>query len=80
MRRVSRVDSFPKRRIALVWVASLLLSVALLLLPFVFPLDGKAHADWQQFLGRFHPFVVHLPVGLILLVPLLELAGRTRPA
>jgi uncharacterized membrane protein len=80
MRRVSRVDSFPKRRIALVWVASLLVSVALLLLPFVFRLDGKAHADWQQFLGRFHPFVVHLPVGLILLVPLLELAGRTRPA
>lgn len=80
MRRVSRVDSFPRRKIELVWVAALLLSVALLLLPFVFRLDGKAHADWEQFLGRFHPFVVHLPVGLILLVPLLELAGRTRPA
>ncbi len=80
MRRVSRVGSFQKRRIALVWVASFLLSVALLFLPFVFRLDGKAHADWQQFLGRFHPFVVHLPVGLILLVPVLELAGRTRPA
>jgi uncharacterized membrane protein len=77
---MSRVDSFPKRKIALVWVACLVMSVALLLLPFVFRLDGKAHADWQQFLGRFHPFIVHLPVGLILLVPLLELAGRTRPA
>lgn len=80
MRRMSRVDSFRKPAIALVWIASLLVSVALLLLPFVFRLDGKAHADWQQFLGRFHPFVVHLPVGLILLVPALELAGRTRPA
>jgi len=66
--------------VKLVWVASLLVSLALLLLPFVFRLDGKPHADWQQFLGRFHPFVVHLPVGLILLVPVLELAGRTRPA
>jgi mono/diheme cytochrome c family protein len=61
-------------------VASLLVSLMLLALPFLFKLDGKPHADWQQFLGRFHPLVVHLPVGLILLVPLLELAGRTRPA
>src|ERR1700748_245902 len=66
--------------IKLVWAASFLTSIALLLLPFMFRLDGKAHADWQQFLGRFHPLVVHLPVGLILLVPVLELAGRVRPA
>src|SRR6202789_340038 len=64
----------------LLWAASLLVSLTLLLLPFVFKLDGKPHADWQQFLGRFHPLVVHLPVGLILLVPLLEVAGRFRPA
>ena len=66
--------------IKLVWAAFFLTSVALLLLPFVFKLDGKTHADWQQFLGRFHPTVVHLPIGLLLLVPLLELAGRYRPA
>ncbi|HET6217137.1 MAG TPA: c-type cytochrome domain-containing protein [Acidobacteriaceae bacterium] len=66
--------------IKLIWVASLVVSVSLLLLPFVFRLDGKTHADWQQFLGRFHPLVVHLPIGLILLVPLLEVAGRARPA
>ncbi len=66
--------------IKLVWAASCLTSIALLLLPFVFNLDGKTHADWQEFLGRFHPTVVHLPIGLILLVPLLELAGRYRPA
>jgi uncharacterized membrane protein len=62
------------------WVGTFLVSAALLLLPFVFRLDGKTHADWQQFLGRFHPLVVHLPIGLILLVPVLELAGRYRPA
>ena len=66
--------------IKLIWAASLLVSIFLLLLPFVFRLDGKPHADWQQFLGRFHPLVVHLPIGLILLVPVLELAGRVRPA
>jgi Planctomycete cytochrome C len=63
-----------------VWIASLVVSVVLLLLPSIFKLDGKPHADWQQFFGRFHPLVVHLPVGLILLVPLLEVAGRFRPA
>ena len=68
------------RAIKPVWVASLLASVFLLLLPSIFRLDGKTHADWQQFLGRFHPLVVHLPIGLILLVPLLEIAGRVRPA
>jgi hypothetical protein len=68
------------RDIKLFWAASFLVCVLLLLLPFVFRLDGKTHADWQQFLGRFHPLVVHLPVGLILLVPLLELSGRYRPA
>jgi len=66
--------------IKLVWAGSFFTSIALLLLPFVFKLDGKTHADWQQFLGRFHPTVVHLPIGLLLLVPLLELAGRYRPA
>src|SRR6202167_2265533 len=68
------------RAIKPVWVASLLASVLLLLLPLIVRLDGKTHADWQQFLGRFHPLVVHLPIGLILLVPLLEIAGRVRPA
>ena len=68
------------RTARLVWIASLVISVGLLLLPSIFKLDGKTHADWQQFLGRFHPLVVHLPIGLILLIPLLEIAGRSRPA
>lgn len=60
-------------------VAALSMSVALLLLPWLFKLDGKQHADWQQFLGRFHPLIVHLPIGLILLVPVLEIAGACQP-
>jgi uncharacterized membrane protein len=61
-------------------IASLFLVMGLVLLPAIIRLDGKPHADWQQFLGRFHPLAVHIPIGLILLVPLLEIAGRSRPA
>jgi uncharacterized membrane protein len=63
-----------------VWIASLALSLALVLLPWLVKLDGKPHADWQQFLGRFHPLAVHLPIGLLVLIPLLEIAGAFRPA
>ena len=64
------------------WVArrSALSRCCCCLLPWVVRLDGKPHADWQQFLGRFHPLAVHLPIGLLLLVPLLEIAGAFRPA
>ncbi len=53
--------------------------LALVALPFVFRLDGRAHADWLQFLGRFHPALLHVPIGLIVLVPMLEIAGARRP-
>ena len=62
------------------WLSALAFSVALLLLPLVVRLDGKPHADWQQFLGRFHPLLIHIPIGLIVLVPVLEIAGSFRPA
>lgn len=40
------------------------------------PPDGAERAQLMQFIGRFHPLSVHLPIALLLLVPLLELAGR----
>ena len=52
----------------------------LLLIAALIPLDGRPHGEWMQFLGRFHSLVVHLPIGFILLVALLEISGRTRPA
>lgn len=61
-------------------IYALAFSVALLLLPWILKLDGHPHAAWQQFLGRFHPLMVHLPIGLLLAVPVLELAGSYRPA
>ena len=63
-----------------IWIASLMLCAILLLLPEIFRLDGRPHVDWQQFLGRFHPLIVHIPIGLILLIPILEIAGRSRIA
>jgi uncharacterized membrane protein len=69
----------PSKGTRIAWIAALTLSVMLALLPWLIKLDGKPHADWQQFLGRFHPLVVHLPIGLLVLVPLLEIAGAWRP-
>lgn len=78
----ARVDSSlpASRSTRAAWAASAIMSGSLLLLPFLFRLDGRPHADWQQFLGRFHPLVVHVPIGLLLLVPLLEIAGTFRSA
>jgi len=56
-------------------------ATALILLSLLFvPLDGRARADWLQFLGRFHPLLVHLPIGLIVLLPVLETWGLRRPS
>jgi uncharacterized membrane protein len=56
-----------------------LLALAPILIVFVllvfFPPDGNERAKWAQFIGRFHPLAVHFPIALILLVPILELAG-----
>jgi uncharacterized membrane protein len=37
--------------------------------------DGLEHGEVSQFVGRFHPLIVHLPIAFLLLVPLLEWAG-----
>ena len=66
------------RLIPRVWIGCVCAGTFIVLLPLFFPLDGKPHADWLQFLGRFHPLLVHLPIGLILLLPLLEFAGIRR--
>src|SRR5215831_10253636 len=60
------------------WLWILGLSATLVMLPFIVPLDGRQHADWLQFLGRFHPSLVHLPIGMLVLLPFLELGGTTR--
>src|SRR2546430_3190094 len=63
--------SAPLRR-SLLTLAPILI---VLLLAAFFPPDGNERAAWAQFIGRFHPLVVHFPIALFLLVPILELAG-----
>jgi uncharacterized membrane protein len=57
----------------------LILLAPIVVLPVVlalFPPDGGERSSGAQFLGHFHPLVVHLPIAFVLLVPVLELAGR----
>jgi uncharacterized membrane protein len=68
-----RIRSVPKQ-----WLGTFGLSVLLVTLPFAVRLIGRQHADWLQFLGRFHPLLVHLPIGMLVLLPFLEVAGTTR--
>src|SRR5258708_12813055 len=51
----------------------------LLVLVIFLPPDGNERADLAQFVGRFHPLAVHFPIALILLVPILDLSGRSSP-
>lgn len=40
------------------------------------PKADEAVSEWWLFFGRFHPLVVHLPIGLLVVVPVLEILGR----
>lgn len=40
-----------------------------------FPPDGIQRNTLAQFIGRFHPLLLHIPIGLLMLVPLLEILG-----
>src|ERR1700728_3693023 len=64
-----------KTRLGLLTLAPILVLPALIVF---LPPDGLERARPAQFLGRFHPLAVHLPIALVLLAPLLELAGRSR--
>ena len=39
------------------------------------PPDGNERAEWLQFIGRFHPLLVHFPIALFLLVPSWKLSA-----
>src|SRR5439155_23503743 len=56
----------------------LFLVIALALIVLKAPPDGLERGQLSQFLGRFHPLVVHLPIALVLLVAALECGGFFR--
>lgn len=81
MSSASSDDESPKS-FTLTWVASLLLIlgfiVGLLMFP---PLYEESKAEVSNnllFVGRFHPILLHLPVGALGLLCLMELACLTR--
>src|SRR5262249_37570913 len=62
------------------WIGAGCATALILLSLLLVPLDGRPHADWLQFFGRFHPVLVHLPIGLIVLLPVLETLGIRHPS
>ena len=54
------------------------LALALCGLMIANPLDGEPKADLLHFIGRFHPTVLHLPIGFILLLAILEFSVVSR--
>jgi mono/diheme cytochrome c family protein len=56
-------------------LATLLLTASLL--------PGSAQSgtpEWLLFIGRFHPLVLHLPIALLVLLPMLHVLARACPA
>ncbi len=53
-------------------------AIILVVLLAINPLDGNERSDFLQFLGRFHPLILHLPIGFVLLLGILELLGATK--
>jgi uncharacterized membrane protein len=68
---------FSRPRLLLIAIGAVLILVLAWLLLHASP-DGHEHGELTQFVGRFHPLVVHLPIALLLLVPLLECIGLFR--
>lgn len=62
-------------RLKLTLIMGGLVSLLLIGLPFVFPLTGETSADGVTALGRFHILVLHFPIALLLIIPLLEILG-----
>ena len=58
----------------------LLLVLALSVAALKAPPDGVERGEFNQFVGRFHPLAVHLPIALVLLVAVLECASLFRSA
>ncbi len=81
---MSSPDDSPKRISSLrphrpfagiVWLSAI---VVLALLSLVLPPDGEQRSALAQFIGRFHPLVVHLPIALLVILPVIEVCALFR--
>ena len=65
----------PKKAVSGIVRLGFLLIFGLAVLALGAPPTGTSHGSTAQFLGRFHPILVHLPIGLLVAVPILEIVG-----
>jgi uncharacterized membrane protein len=61
-------------------IPPLLIWVGFTLLLRSVPPDGREHGNLGQFIGRFHVLLLHLPLVLLILVPVFDLIGRRTKA
>ena len=62
-------------RILLIAITFTLVLFGLLLIP----LDGNVDNTFVFFIGRFHPIILHLPIGALVVLFLMEIINRFRP-
>lgn len=55
-----------------------LISCVMIAAIFWLPLEQESQSDWAHFIGRFHILFLHLPIGVISLIPIFELLIRIR--
>ena len=63
------------KRSFVIAISFTLVLFALLLIP----LDGKVDNTFLFFLGRFHPIILHLPIGALMVLLLMEIINKFRP-
>lgn len=61
------------------WFVGAVLLGSALLAWFVPIVPRAVVPEWLLFVGRFHPLVLHLPIGLLVLLPMLHLLARFSP-
>jgi uncharacterized membrane protein len=75
-------DSEAPKTYALAWVASLLLLVGfvigLLIYPPLYEAPKAEAGQMTLFIGRFHPILLHLPIGSLIFLTVLELLCMSR--
>ena len=79
----SRLAQFFLTRFCLRVITRIVVIALLLTLPFLawaFPANARSGVpEFLLFIGRFHPLVLHLPIGLFVLLPVLHLLARVCP-
>ena len=63
-----------KKHIIIPSLLSLLLAGLLLI-----PLDGTINNTFAFFIGRFHPIILHLPIGGLVALFVMEIINSYRP-